>query len=283
MTSITHPRSVNGRVFLARSGLGLGFAAVALGVFGPFGSYLSMPLPERLLFHAINVVAIGGGISLLLFALRRRFYPHGLPFWLPLAIAAAAALPGTAVVHTNLRLLAPRSLDFVSWPELVGQNLALNLALALVFTLVLRRAGATAAPVSGNAVSPRHAAPTTQHALAGRLPPHLKEARLLALEAEDHYLRIHTEAGSALILMRLSDAARALGSSAGQQVHRSFWVAGSAIAGTQRRDGRLFLRLVNGMEIPVSRSHREALMRKLGRETGPAQAALEADTRAGLR
>jgi hypothetical protein len=269
MTSITHPRGVNGRAFLAQAGLGLAFAAVALGVFGPFGSYLAMPLPERLLFHAVNVIAIGGGISLLLFALRRRFYPRGLPFWLPLAIAAAAALPGTAVVFANLRLLAPRALEFVSWPELIAQNLALNLALALVFTLVLRRrAAAPAVPVSGTAVSPAHAAPMAPHALAGRLPPHLKEARLLALEAEDHYLRIHTEAGSALILMRLSDAARALGNSAGQQVHRSFWVAGAAMAGTHRRDGRLFLRLVNGMEIPVSRSHRDTVMAWLEAETG---------------
>jgi hypothetical protein len=264
MTAITHPRSVNGRAYLARSGLGLGFAALALGAFGPFGSYLAMPLPERLLFHAINVAIIGGGISLLLFALRQRF--HTLPFWLPLAAAAAAALPGAAVVFANLRLLAPRALDFVSWPELIGQNLALNLALALVFTLVLRRTGTTAALVSSNAVSPA-ATPTAQHALAGRLPPHLKDARLLALEAEDHYLRIHTETGSALVLMRLSDAARALGDEAGQQVHRSFWVAGSAVAGAQRRDGRLFLRLVNGMEIPVSRSHRDTVIARLETET----------------
>lgn len=42
--------------------------------------------------------------------------------------------------------------------------------------------------------------------ILARLPLRLRRARLLALEAEDHYLRVHTDAGSVLILLRFTDA-----------------------------------------------------------------------------
>lgn len=67
-----------------------------------------------------------------------------------------------------------------------------------------------------------------------RHAPRLTEGRLLALEAEDHYLRVHTDRGSTLILMRLRDAAEALGPSAGWQPHRSFWLASGVEANAQR-------------------------------------------------
>ncbi|WP_204283531.1 hypothetical protein, partial [Klebsiella pneumoniae] len=41
-------------------------------------------------------------------------------------------------------------------------------------------------------------------ALRAKLPAALRHARLIALSAEDHYLRVHTDRGNALILMGLS-------------------------------------------------------------------------------
>jgi hypothetical protein len=41
--------------------------------------------------------------------------------------------------------------------------------------------------------------------LAERLPPNLR-APIICLEMEDHYVRVHTSRGSALVLMRLGDA-----------------------------------------------------------------------------
>ena len=65
------------------------------------------------------------------------------------------------------------------------------------------------------------------------MPPALGRD-LLALEMEDHYLRIHTALGSDLILLRLRDALAELGPSRGRQVHRSWWVAEGAIASAER-------------------------------------------------
>lgn len=82
-----------------------------------------------------------------------------------------------------------------------------------------------------------------------------RRGELLALEADGHYLHVHTSAGSDLIFFSLSDALAELGTAEGARVHRSWWVSQGALAGERRRDS---LKLLNGLEVPVSRSYRLA-------------------------
>jgi DNA-binding LytR/AlgR family response regulator len=86
-----------------------------------------------------------------------------------------------------------------------------------------------------------------------RLPAKLKGAQIYAVEAEDHYLRLHTSLGQDLILLRLSDAIAELEGIEGAQTHRSWWVAREAVTGAERLDGRAVLTLRDGAEVPVSR------------------------------
>jgi hypothetical protein len=110
---------------------------------------------------------------------------------------------------------------------------------------------AAAPPVPGVAAS----------ALHQRLDPGFPA--ILALAAEDHYVRVIAEGRSALVLMPLAEAAALMPEGAGAQVHRSWWVAASAVTG-QRRAGRdLQLVLHGGLAAPVSRS-RIADLRALG-------------------
>lgn len=112
------------------------------------------------------------------------------------------------------------------------------------------------------ALAPRHRAPSPDAPppeLRAKLPPRLARARLIAVEAEDHYLRIHTEAGSALILMSLSAALAALKDHDGLQVHRSWWVARRAVEAARWRKGRGVLTLTGGIEAPVSESRAAAV------------------------
>ncbi|MFZ4688725.1 MAG: LytTR family DNA-binding domain-containing protein [Polymorphobacter sp.] len=95
--------------------------------------------------------------------------------------------------------------------------------------------------------------------LAERLKPHLRQARLLALEAEDHYLRVHTDAGSDLVLMRLGDAVAELDGLPGARTHRSWWVARAAVEASSTDKGRTLLYLPGGLVVPVSRSYRPEL------------------------
>ena len=98
-----------------------------------------------------------------------------------------------------------------------------------------------------------------QAALRERLPFRHRRADIYALAAEDHYLRVHTSAGDALILMRLYDAIRELDGIEGSQTHRSWWVAKNAVADAARGGGKAALTLKNGLCVPVSRSYVKAL------------------------
>lgn len=106
--------------------------------------------------------------------------------------------------------------------------------------------------------APQPEAITTR--FADRLPLSVRAAKIIALEAEDHYLRVHLEGGqSTLILMRLSDAIAELPADTGAQTHRSWWVAKDAVRGVTKSDGRATLALDAQLEAPVSRSFYKAL------------------------
>ncbi len=92
-----------------------------------------------------------------------------------------------------------------------------------------------------------------------RLPGKYRGAALYAVSSEDHYLRVHTDRGEELILMRLSDAMRELDSADGLQTHRSWWVARDGVTEIAREDGRQKLVLKSGVAAPVSRSYAKAV------------------------
>lgn len=98
-------------------------------------------------------------------------------------------------------------------------------------------------------------------ALLQRLPQSQRGA-LLALKSDDHYVRVYTDAGEALILMRLSDAIIRAAPVTGMQVHRSHWVADEAVRSFQRTGHTGTLTLSNGLEIAVSRSYVRDVERK---------------------
>lgn len=85
-----------------------------------------------------------------------------------------------------------------------------------------------------------------------------KRGALIRLEAQDHYLKVVTDGGEALILMRLSDAVDRLARVDGLHVHRSHWVRLDAVAQHMRRDGRDVLLMKDGFEVPVSRRSKSA-------------------------
>lgn len=96
--------------------------------------------------------------------------------------------------------------------------------------------------------------------LVARLSPRLG-SDVLALQGEDHYVRVHTALGSELVLMRLGDAIQELDGLEGERVHRSWWVARQAV-GEARMDGRrACLILTNGLQVQASREATPILRR----------------------
>jgi hypothetical protein len=117
------------------------------------------------------------------------------------------------------------------------------------------------APAHSPTLSPVDIVPDTR--FRDRLPPHLQEATLYAVQSEDHYLRVHTDRGEAMILHRLSDAITELSAIEGRQVHRSWWVAKAAIQSVRKADSKIEFILTNDLTVPVSRTTAPAL-RKAG-------------------
>lgn len=97
-------------------------------------------------------------------------------------------------------------------------------------------------------------------------------AQVLAVEAEDHYLRLYLADGrKPLVLYRLRDALAELTPLDGEQVHRGYWVAGRAVRGLERRDGRKWgLRLQTGLLVPVSATFLPMVRKRGWRELDPA-------------
>jgi hypothetical protein len=78
---------------------------------------------------------------------------------------------------------------------------------------------------------------------------------VLALQAEQHYLRVFTDKGRALILYRFSDAVAEMQGRRGTQVHRSWWVAEAAVRKAMKENGAWRLVLQDETTVPVSRTY----------------------------
>ncbi len=106
-------------------------------------------------------------------------------------------------------------------------------------------------------------------------------ATVLALEAEDHYLRIYADGGTDLIRYRFSDALIELGSINGLRVHRSWWVNSGVVAHFTAMGKVGEISLTNGLIVPVSLRYRSAVERELGGRRVRARANTPVRLRAG--
>jgi hypothetical protein len=237
-----------------------------LAVIGPFGS-IAAPLPERLVtwigfawlgyacYRPMQSVATWGERAL------------ALPRW---GMLTAAVLVGT--VPMTFAVIAVNRLPSGQWrwPSLEGlagtyfSVLVIGGAITVLFNLVQSPRGDEVALAPLASPEPPAPAPLPQpvaplsNPLFDQLPPELGSA-IIALEMEDHYVRVHTALGSALVLMRLRDATALIGDLEGMQVHRSWWVARGAVEDVLRDGRNIRLKLARGIEAPVARANVAAL------------------------
>lgn len=83
---------------------------------------------------------------------------------------------------------------------------------------------------------------------------------LVAVEAEDHYIQVHSIRGKELVYYRFRDALQELESVPGLQIHRSAWVSRRHVTALDGRGRKLEVVLVTGDRLPVSLSNRGALL-----------------------
>ncbi len=231
-----------------------------LAIIGPFGSFADGSFAHRLAYWM--PAAFGGYLIVRPFVIVAAIAADALHLPRGPALAAGVfvgALPMSFFILWLNGNEFGRLPTADGWFQLYLQIAAIGAIVTLLFSLLERRAaaGPIAPPVDAAAATPPPP-PTPPAAEPGerffaRLPPHLGR-EMIALEMEDHYLRVHTAAGSALILLRLRDAIAELAGVDGRQVHRSWWVARAAVESSEADGRNLRLRLRNGLAAPVARN-----------------------------
>lgn len=231
-----------GRVLAIGAGIGL-----FVSLFGPFTSL------HAWLMRAVQNFTYGLTGSLLGLGGARLSWRLGLwrrgPMAAGLATGVVMAPAMCAVVWLVASLASGRPLAARYLPEILWDTVLICVGASVIAMLLARR----------SAAAPGAVAPPK---FLDRIPLKLRGGELWAVEAEDHYLRLHTSRGQDLILMRLADAVDELAGIEGAQVHRSWWVARDAITDAQRGDGRATLTLKDGSEVPVSRTYARILREK---------------------
>lgn len=225
-------------------------AGVVLALTGAFGTG-SAPLWLRLIYWMPMMLA-GGVWAHLCSLMLDRFIALDERPWLTVFLLTITATGPIAVMVWGLTgwILAGEPYPLRALPYLIWPVLIVTATLSAINVFMAR-----ARPVQTHAAALN--APAAR--FPDRLPLKLKGAEIRAVQAEDHYLRVHTDRGSDLILMRLSDALDELEGLEGAQTHRSWWVARSAVRDVARGDGRATLSLDGGLSVPVSRRYVRAL------------------------
>lgn len=218
--------------------LGIG---VVTGLAAPFQTAEAMALVPRIAYWIVTCAAcysVGFAMNAGLAPLLRQ-----RAVWVQIAICGTLIGLVVTCVVTTINYLA---LDFFpraeAWPEFLGSILAVSIVINGILTFV-------------DSSSPQDLETTaTTPALLDRLPFD-KRGPLVALSVEDHYVRVQTSKGEDLILMRLSDAIKEVGTTHGAQVHRSHWAAFDQVTSVRREGDRAILTMKNDTEIPVSRAN----------------------------
>jgi hypothetical protein len=268
--------------FLLPFGIGLFLGAVRIGAqqFETIGHHMAYTA----LFSVLSWICYGLGAKLMSWVLRpwhppllvvllTGYFVGGFGLWWPLrdvlnGFFVSALVPGSAFGS----FWPPPAEDLSGYIAMTAQGLAWWLLVnwldfrlrrvprfgfvpPAVIPPAVREEPAPAAEANASAIATT-SQPAGEPRLASRLPANLRGADIQALEAEEHYTKIHTSKGNTLLLMRFSDAIAEMNPQPGLQVHRSFWVSQAAVERVARVDQRWVIRLHGGLNIPVSRSYR---------------------------
>ncbi|MFA8384359.1 MAG: LytTR family DNA-binding domain-containing protein [Pelagibaca sp.] len=96
-------------------------------------------------------------------------------------------------------------------------------------------------------------------------------AQLLHIEAREHHVHLTFENAKSRARARLGDIVAQTSAEDGMQPHRSWWVARDPAIRTERRNGRLILRLRDDTEVPVARTRVEDVLDWLDNHVHPGQ------------
>jgi len=210
---------------------------------GPYRT-LDVPTPLRAAYWLAAVI----GAGLLGIGLDALLGPKLRGFWLRVGVVSLTmTLPVTLYIYALNAMMLDLPRRWWLLPQLAGQVFIVALLIMALRGLAWRRVVETRTVIAPPL-------PEAERTFRLRLSAKRRSAKLIALEAEDHYVRVHTEAGSELLLMRFSEAVEELAQAHGYRLHRSWWAAAEAVEAVRWKRGGGEARLAGGIVAPVSRS-----------------------------
>jgi LytTr DNA-binding domain len=248
--------------------------AVVVGFLGPFGTYLSGDFLLRVgRWWFILMIAYVVSRPLIEFwrwlALQTGLPQGSMVFWGSMLSSFPMALIWRVFGREEVRMLGGYTgllpfallcsamvLVVVWWAKRADDHLLVH------YPATLSRLYVTDAPppVSSPSWPGMAMSQSGRPRLHDRLPAGFDGA-VLALESEDHYVRVHGAGQSELLLMRLRDAIAEMDAVPGEQTHRSWWVARGAVAIVDGNGRNREIRLINGVKVPVARDSVDRLQR----------------------
>lgn len=222
-----------------------------MGAIGPYGTAVLPPLQSYVYWIACIV---GGG--LIGIAIDETLGPRAGGSWRRLVLTSLAMTPAvTWLVILVGHVVAGHSIRVPRYLTLTWQVFIICVPVMALRALVWRRPRT----VIETRIVIAPPLPESEAVFRRRLSARRRGARLIAIEADDHYLRVHTDAGSELVTASFASALEELAGAHGFRTHRSWWVAADAIETVRWRRGLGEARLAGDLVVPVSRTHAPAV------------------------
>lgn len=228
--------------------LGLLGAGFVLGLSGPFGTYGTLPVAARLGYWLLVVCTSFWIGYLTSYAVAVLAEERGVGARISLGLGAVAGSLPVAVWLSALHAVFFGAPFWQDAAHLLVYVAPISLAVAFITEAMSTRD-------AGPAAEPK---PPQTAAWLDQLPADLGRD-LTLLQVQDHYLRVETPRGEALVRGTLQEAADDLGGM-GVRVHRSWWVARQAVRAFEYRNGAPTVVLTDGRTLPVGRTYRRAAM-----------------------
>lgn len=245
-------REMHGLARSARFWAVLAGIIAVLGLAGPFDSFGTMSLAERTFYWALVVIgsfAVGLFVSMLTTV---TVEGAGLPAPVALLLGSLVAALPIAAYNGFVQAAFFRSGLPAEFIEVLPYALVISVIVAFTYRYARGDEPEPAAlgPGEGARVS---------SAVLDKLPQRIGKD-VICVQAQDHYVKVTTPLGSALVLIKLGHAERDLAALDGLRVHRSWWVRKRHAKRLVRADGKLFVEMTDGATVPVGRKYREQVL-----------------------
>lgn len=220
----------------------------------PFGSH-ELTLVQRLIYFATSVLTIFAGVFLFFLPFHFCVIKEWISGVISMAIVVVFTLFFAAACLAFYRDLYGLPLDISFWEIM----LRVSPMVLSIFGTIHRLS-----PFTAKRLMRRN-----KRSNLTQLIDKSKRGQLIAVSVQENYVEVTTSAGTDLLRMSLAAAMKLIEPGIGLQIHRSHWVAISAVKSVDEQNRAV--ELINGQTLPVSTTYMPNLTLELSRKDNYSQ------------